>query len=60
MIEMTEWFVLERTLNTVLFQTPSHRQGHLPLDRVAQSPSNLVLDTVRERASTAPLDNLCQ
>jgi len=33
-----EWFGLEGTFKIVLFQPPCYRQGHLPLDQVAQSP----------------------
>jgi len=33
-----EWFGLEGTFKIIWFQLPSNRQGHLPLDGVAQSP----------------------
>jgi len=32
-----EWFGLEGTLKIIWFQPPCHEQGHLPLDRAAQS-----------------------
>ena len=32
-----EWFGLEGTFKTIEFQPPFWRQGHLPLDQVAQS-----------------------
>jgi len=32
-----EWFGLEGTLKIIWFQPPCHKQGHLPLDQVAQS-----------------------
>jgi len=34
---ITEWFGLEGTLKIIWFQPPCHKQGHLPLDEVAQS-----------------------
>ena len=33
-----EWFGLEGTFKTIMFQPPCYRQGHLPLDQVAHSP----------------------
>lgn len=33
-----EWFGLEWTLKIIFFQSPCHRQGHLQLHQVAQSP----------------------
>ena len=33
-----EWFGLEGTIKIIQFQPPHYRQGHLPLDQVAQSP----------------------
>jgi len=35
---IVEWFGFEGTLSIISFQSPCHRQGHLPLDQVAQSP----------------------
>jgi len=57
---MTEWFGLEGTLLIIQFQHSCHRQGHLPLDQVAQSPVQPALNTAREGAATASLGNLCQ
>lgn len=42
-----------------LFSCPAG-QGHLPLSTLLQAPSSLVLDTSREGAVTASLENLCQ
>jgi len=33
-----EWFGLEGTLKIIRFQLPCHKEGHLLLDQVAQSP----------------------
>lgn len=33
---------------------PSHRQGHLPLNRLLQPPCSLALNTGRDGASTIP------
>ena len=35
---ITESLKLEGTLKIIQFQPPYYRQGHLPLDQVAQSP----------------------
>jgi len=46
-----EWLGLEGIPRTIMFQPPCNRQGHqtpdLVLDRVAQGPSNLILNTYR-------------
>ena len=57
---IVERFGLEGTLEIIWFHHPCHRQGHLPLDQTAQTPSNLGLNTCRKGASTASLGNLCQ
>lgn len=38
---ITEWFVLEGTLETILFQQPCHGQGCHLKDQVAQGPINI-------------------
>ncbi|KAJ7411595.1 hypothetical protein BTVI_48957 [Pitangus sulphuratus] len=47
-------------LKKEIHQININRQGHLPPDQVAPSPSNLTLDTSRHGAVTASLGNLCQ
>ena len=39
-----EWFGFEGTLQIIWFQPPCHGQGHLPLDHIAQSPIQSVLE----------------
>ena len=56
-----EWLRLEGTSEIIRFQTPQHRQGcqlDQALEQVAQGPSNSVLSTSRDGASTSSLDNL--
>ena len=54
-----EWLGLEGTPRIIKFQPLCHRQGYQPpgllLDQVAQGPSNLVLNTSRDGASTTSL-----
>jgi len=45
--KIKEWFGLERTFKTILFQTPCFTQGHLFLDQVAQSPIQLGLECLQ-------------
>jgi len=61
---MVECLGLAGTPRIIKFQPPCHRQGHQPpdlvLDEVARAPSNLVLSTFRDRASTTSLGSLFQ
>ena len=41
---ITEWFWLEGTFKIIQLQPPYYRQGHLPLDQVAESPIQPSLD----------------
>lgn len=43
----TEWLGLKRPLETTQFQQPCDGQGHLPLNKVAQGPINLVLNAIK-------------
>ena len=47
-------------LKVNLVQLPCNDQGYLQLDQVVQSPSCLILNISRERASTTSLGNLFQ
>lgn len=49
-----------KDLKDHLIPTPHHGKGHLPVDQVVQTPSNLPLITSRDGAFTAPLRNLFQ
>jgi len=49
---------LEGTFQDHLVRTSCHEQGHLPLGHVAQSPSNLALNTSNDVASKVSLGNL--
>ena len=49
-----------RDLKDYLVPAPWHEQGHLPLDRVAQSSIQSGLEHFQGRASAASLGNLCQ
>ena len=42
-----EWFELEKTFKIMQFQPPCYRQGHLPLDSVAQSLSQPGLECLQ-------------
>jgi len=50
-------FGLEGTFRGHLAQHPCSEQGHLQLDQVAQSPSNLTLNVSRDGACTTSLGN---
>lgn len=54
-----EWFVLKGTFKIIWFQPPCYKRGHVPLDKIVQRPSSLVLNAYREGASTSKLGNLC-
>ena len=41
---IVEWFGLEGTIKIIEFQPPCYRQRHLPLNQVAQSPTQLALE----------------
>ena len=54
---ITESFELEGTLKGHLVQLPCIEQGYLQLDEVAQSPSSLIFNVSKDRASTTFLGN---
>ena len=51
---ITEWSGLEGTSRIMNLQPPCHRQGHQPPHLILEqaAPSNLALNTSRDRAST--------
>jgi len=52
---------LEGISRIIKFQPPCHREGHQPPYLILdQAPSNVALNTSRDRASTASLGNLFQ
>lgn len=58
-LRITEWFGLGGTFKIIWFQPPCYKRGHVPLDKIVQRPSSLVLNAYREGASTSKLGNLC-
>ena len=55
-----EWFGLEGTLQIISFQPPAMGRDTFHQTRLLKAPSHLALNTAREWAATASLDNLCQ
>jgi len=55
-----ECFVSEGTFRGHLAQPPCHKQGHLQLDQVSQSPIQPALNVSKDGASTTSLGNLFQ